>query len=106
MTQKRMFVEPEIPELAPGEELVTLEDDPDPPEWTDHTVRDVRQAIKRRAYLSFQTDRLICGVPVKVSPNGLLVDIHLTKVFVRVGDQWQPCGEDRVIQGQLTGGKR
>jgi ferredoxin len=93
-------------EFDPGEELFTLEDEPPPPPQIDHTVLDVQLAIRARDHLQFCTeDRLICGIPVRVCPEGPYYAIHLVKVFEWIGGEWRTA-EDRVIVGPLGGGKQ
>jgi hypothetical protein len=97
--QKTLFPKPP----PDDEELFTLEDDPAPPPQIDHTVLDVQLAIRVRDHLQFLTDdRLICGIPVKLGPNGPNYDLHLVKVFEWVGQppQWQPT-DDIVLAGHL-----
>ena len=108
--QKTLFAEQpekldEIPDLATGEELFTLEDDPCPPSQLDHTVLDVQLAIRAREHLQFLTeDRLICGIPVRVCPEGPYYAIHLEKIFEWIGGEWRTA-DDRVIVGPLGGEK-
>jgi hypothetical protein len=98
-----ILLEPE--EFDLDEELFTLEDDPAPPPQIDHTVLDVQLAIQARDHLQFRTeDRLICGIPVKLGPDGPCYIIHLVKVFQWIGGEWQPA-DDRVIVGPLGGDK-
>jgi hypothetical protein len=90
-------------EFDPGEELFTLEDDPDPPPQIDHTVLDVQLAIQACDHLQFRTeDRLICGIPVKLGPDGPHYIIHLVKVFQWIDGEWRTA-DDRVIVGPLGG---
>jgi len=101
MRDEYILLEPE--ELDPGKELCTLEDDPDPPPQIDHTVLDVQSAIHARDHLQFLTeDRLICGIPLRVSPEGPYYAIHLTKVFAWIEGEWRTA-DDRVIVGPLGG---
>jgi hypothetical protein len=101
-----ILLEPEEladPDMALGEELVTLEDDPDPPDRIDHTVLDVQLAIRARDHLQFVTeDRLICGIPVKLAADGPYYAMHLVKVFEWIGGEWK-AADDRVIVGPLGG---
>jgi hypothetical protein len=98
-----ILLDPE--EFDPGEELFTLEDDPDPPPQIDHTVLDVQLAIQARDHLQFCTeDRLICGIPVKLGPDGPHYIIHLVKVFQWIDGEWRTA-DDRVIVGPLGGDK-
>ncbi len=101
--QKTLFLEQfeEIPDFVPGEDLFTLEDDPAPPSGIDHTVLDVQLAIRDRDHLQFCTeDRLICGIPVKLGPDGPHYIIHLVKVFQWIDGEWRTA-DDRVIVGPL-----
>jgi hypothetical protein len=103
--QKTLFLEQpeEIPDFVPGEDLFTLEDDPAPPSGIDHTVLDVQLAIRDRDHLQFCTeDRLICGIPVKLGPDGPYYAIHLVKVFQWIDGEWRTA-DDRVIVGPLGG---
>lgn len=103
--QKILFPEQpdQIPDIAPGEELFALEDDPDPWPGIDHTVLDVRLAIRNREHLQFVTEeRLICGIPLRMGPDGPNVWIHLVKVFEWVAGEWT-AADDRVIVGPLGG---
>jgi hypothetical protein len=94
-----ILLEPE--EFDLDEELFTLEDDPAPPPQIDHTIQDVQLAMKARDHLQFCTeDRLICGIPVKLGPDGPYYAIHLTKVFKWSGGEWRTA-DDRVIVGPL-----
>ena len=108
--QKTLFAEQpkqpdEIPELSAGEELFTLEDDPFPWPGIDHTVLGVQLAIRARDHLQFFTEkRLICGIPLRVCPEGPYYAIHLTKVFTWIGGEWRTA-DDRVIVGPLGGDK-
>jgi hypothetical protein len=94
-----ILLEPE--EFDLDEELFTLEDDPAPPPQIDHTVLDVQLAIRDRDHLQFCTeDRLICGIPVKLGPDGPHYIIHLVKVFQWIDGEWRTA-DDRVIVGPL-----
>jgi len=96
-----ILLEPE--EFDFDEELLTLEDDPNPPPQSDHTVLEVQSAIRHRDHLQFRTeDRLICGIPVKLGPDGPNYTIHLVKVFQWIGGEWRTA-DDRVIVGPLGG---
>jgi hypothetical protein len=96
-----ILLEPE--EFDLDEELFTLEDDPPPPPQIDHTVLDVQLAIQARDHLQFRTeDRLICGIPLRVCPEGPYYAIHLTKVCQWIDGEWRTA-DDRVIVGPLGG---
>jgi hypothetical protein len=102
-----ILLEPEEladPDMAPGEELFTLEDDPDPPPQIDHTVLDVQLAIKNRDHLRFEGgDKVICGIPLRMGdgPNHW---IYLSKVFEWVGEEWCPASDCLIVRP--LGGKQ
>jgi hypothetical protein len=86
-------------EFDPGEELSTLEDDPDPPDRIDHTVLDVQLAIKARDHLRFQAgDKQLCGIPLRMGEDGPNHWIYLSKVFERVGEEWHPASDCLIVR--------
>jgi hypothetical protein len=96
-------LEPE--ELDPGEELFTLEDDPDPPDRIDHTVLDVQLAIRARDHLRFQAgDKVLCGIPLRMGQDGPNHWIYLSRVFERLGEEWCPASDCLIVRP--LGGKQ
>jgi hypothetical protein len=95
-----ILLEPqELAELGDGEELFTLEDDPDPPDRIDHTVEDVQLAIRSRDHLRFQAgDLVICGIPLRMGEDGPNHWIYLSKVFERVGEEWHPASDCLIVR--------
>jgi hypothetical protein len=95
-----ILLEPEeLAELGADEELFTLEDDPDPPGRIDHTVQDVQLAIRARDHLRFQAgDKVLCGIPLRMGPDGPNHWMYLTKVFELVGEEWRPASDCLIVR--------